>query len=94
MYGTLVDMGCLILLVKFSRREGLRLHHLIGPIRLRWEYDVVLGLGCFLLCMQAFSWPALLANQLLFGATHPSFYPGLLAARTLPRWAVVYSLSL
>src|SRR5215813_6940462 len=64
-------MGCLILLVKFSRREGLRLHHLIGPIRLRWGYDVVLGLGCFLLCMQAFSWPVLLANKLVFGATHP-----------------------
>ena len=42
-YATLVDMGCLALMVKFPRAEGIRLRDLIGRVRLRWGYDIFWG---------------------------------------------------
>jgi membrane protease YdiL (CAAX protease family) len=93
-YATLVDIGCLALMVKFTRVEGIKLHDLIGPIRLRRGRDVVLGLVCFLIYLVSFTFPGLLASKLVFGTTQPSMYPGLLTARNLPLWAVVYSFSL
>jgi membrane protease YdiL (CAAX protease family) len=93
-YATLVDIGCLALMVKFTRVEGIKLRDLIGPIRLRRGRDVVLGLVCFLIYLVSFTFPGLLASKLVFGTTQPSMYPGLLTARNLPLWAVVYSFSL
>jgi len=80
-YGTLVDVGCLALMVKFTRPEGIRLRDLIGRVRLRWGYDILLGMACFVVFLQAFSLPGLLAGKLIFGSAHPAMYPGLLAAR-------------
>jgi Type II CAAX prenyl endopeptidase Rce1-like len=93
-YGTLVDVGCLALMVKFTRPEGLRLRDLIGRVRLRWGYDILPGIAGFVVFLQAFSLPGLLAGKLIFGSAHPAMYPGLLAARRLPLWAVIYSLSI
>jgi CAAX prenyl protease-like protein len=93
-YATLVDIGCLALMVKFTRVEGIKLRDLIGPIRLRRGRDAVLGLVCFLIYLVSFTFPGLLASKLVFGTTQPSMYPGLLTARNLPLWAVVYSFSL
>ena len=93
-YATLVDIGCLALMVKFTRGEGARLRDLIGPIRLRWGRDIALGILCYLIFVLSFTLPGLLASKLLFGTTHPSMYPGLLVARKLPLWAVVYSFSI
>ena len=93
-YATLVDIGCLVLLVKFARSEGIRLRDLIGPIRLGWGRDIVLGVVCFLIYLVFFTFPGLLASKLVFGTTHPSMYPGLLVARKLPLWATVYSFSI
>jgi hypothetical protein len=93
-YATLVDVGCLALMVKFTRPEGIRLRDLIGRVRLRWGYDIVLGIACLVVFVQIFSLPGLLASKLVFGSTHPAMYPGLLAARRLPFWAVIYSLSI
>ncbi|MGH9504833.1 MAG: CPBP family glutamic-type intramembrane protease [Terriglobales bacterium] len=91
-YGTLADAGCLALLMKFTRREGIALRDLVGVIRLRLGGDIVLGIGCFLAFALFFSVPGLVASKFLFGTTHPPMYPGLLAKRTLPAWAVIYSL--
>jgi membrane protease YdiL (CAAX protease family) len=93
-YGTLVDVGCLALMVKFTRSEGIRLRDLIGRIRLRWGYDVLLGIACFVVFVQVFALSGVLSSKLIFGSAHPAMYPGLLAARSLPFWAVIYSLSL
>jgi len=92
-YGTLVDIGCLALMVKFTRPEGIRLRDLIGRVRLRWGYDIFLGIACFIVSLQVFGASGALSSKLIFGTTHPAMYPGLLAARSLPLWAVVYSLS-
>ncbi len=44
-YGTLIDAGCLVLLWRLTRREGLRLFALIGFERNRLVGDVLLGLA-------------------------------------------------
>jgi len=93
-YGTLVDAGCLALMVKFTRLEGICLRDLVGQMRLRRGHDILLGIAFFVVFMQFFSIPGLLASKLVFGTTHPAFYPGLLAERRLPYWAVIYSFSL
>lgn len=91
-YGTLVDAGCLALMMKYTRREAISLRDLVGSIQLRWGRDIFLGIGCFLVFVICFSVPGLLASKLLFGTTHPGMYPGLLAQRNLPPWALIYSL--
>jgi len=92
-YGTLVDIGCLTLMAKFTRAEGIRLRDLIGRIRLRRGQDLFLGIGCFLLSMVLFGAAGTLATKLVFGTMQGIPYPGLLSARRLPVWAVIYSLS-
>ena len=42
-YGTLIDAGCLALLWRFTRREGIRLSDLIGFERARLGRDALLG---------------------------------------------------
>ena len=43
-YGTLIDAGCLALLVRLTRREGIRLSDLVAFDRARLGRDVLLGL--------------------------------------------------
>jgi uncharacterized protein len=92
-YGTLVDIGCLVLMAQFTRGEGIRLRDLIGNIRLRWGRDIFIGIGWLLLVFPFFMVGGSLGSKLVFGSSQPYLYPGLLAARTLPLWAMIYSLS-
>jgi uncharacterized protein len=92
-YGTLVDIGCLALMMRFTRSEGIGLRDLLGRIRLRWGGDVFIGIGCFLLVFPFFIAGASLGSKLIYGSSQPNLYPGLLAARGLSLWAIVYSLS-
>jgi hypothetical protein len=91
-YGTLVDIGCLALMERFTRAEGIRLRDLVGRIRLRWGRDIFAGIGLFLLIFPFFMVGALLGSKLIYGSSQPNLYPGLLAGRALPLWAVIYSL--
>jgi membrane protease YdiL (CAAX protease family) len=43
-YGTLIDAGCLVLLWRLTRREGIRLVDLVGFERTRLARDALLGL--------------------------------------------------
>lgn len=90
-YGTVVDAGCLALLVVFTRKEGIRLRDLIGRVRLRWGYDVLVGVAFFFLVFPFFGFAGPAASRLVYGSTQPQLYPGLLAGRALPLWAVIYS---
>jgi hypothetical protein len=92
-YGTLADLGCLVLMAIFSRKEGLRLRDLVGTIRWRWGWDLFFGLGLLLLVFPFFAITAKPSSLIAFGSPSPNLYPGLLAVRTLPAWAVVYSVS-
>jgi hypothetical protein len=93
-YGTLVDIGCLALMARFTRGEGIRLRDLVGTVHLRWGRDLFVGIGWFLLIFPFFILGAQLGSKLIYGSTQPNLYPGLLAERALPLWAVIYSLSM
>ena len=89
-YGTLVDIGCLILMWKFTRKEGIRLRDLIGPIRLRYGRDFFFAIGILAVMFPLFVSGAAISTW-IFGAYQP--FPGLTDARVLPRWATIYSFS-
>lgn len=93
-YGTLVDVGCLALMARFTRIEGIRLRDLVGRIHLRWGHDLFAGIGWFLVIFPFFMVGAPLGSKLIYGSTQPNLYPGLLAGRALPLWAVIYSLGI
>lgn len=92
-YATLVDIGCLTLMWRFTRTEGIRLRDLVGRIRLRRGHDILLGIGCLLLLSFFFSIPGFMASKLGFDTAQTAMYPGLFSERRLPLWAVVYSFS-
>ncbi|HEV2467641.1 MAG TPA: CPBP family intramembrane glutamic endopeptidase [Candidatus Sulfotelmatobacter sp.] len=90
-YATLIDFGCLALMWKFTRREGISLRALIGPIRLRYGRDFFLGLGLLALICPLFVFGGMLAMRLIYGAYPVDVFPGILGGRILPFWAVIYS---
>ena len=49
-YGTLIDAGCLALLWRLTRREGIRLFDLVGFERTRLVRDALLGLALIPVC--------------------------------------------
>ena len=93
-YGTLVDIGCLIGLCYFTRREGIRLRDLIGPIRMRRAHDLLLGLGYYLLVFPFFLGANYVARILLYGSNVTMLNSYLVRSHPLPVWAMVYSLML
>ena len=92
-YGTLADLGCLALIVHFSGKEGLRPRDLVGRIRFRWGIDLLLGLMILAAAGVCFAVVAKPVSLFTFGTPQPYLFPGLLAERVLPKWAVVYSFS-
>jgi uncharacterized protein len=91
LYGTLVDLGCIAGMLWFTRREGIRMRDLIGPVRPR---DVFLGLGYFAAVFPFFVGAGYLAQRLLYGPSgeNPGSY--LFHTHAMPLWATIYSLSL
>jgi len=92
-YGTLVDIGCLIGLVYFTRREGIGLRDLIGTIRLRRGRDLLLGMGYFLIVFPFFLAGGILAHKLIYGAAATDAGSYLGQPHYIPTWALIYSLS-
>jgi hypothetical protein len=93
-YGTLIDLTCLGGLLYFTRREGIRVRDLIGPIRLRWGRDFWLGLGYFLLIFPVFFGSSMGARYLLSGPGNNALNQYLLRVHALPVAATVYTLSM
>src|SRR5258708_14511294 len=92
-YAPLADIGCLAGMAFFTRREGIRLRDLVGPIRLRWGRDVFIGLGYFLLVFPLFLIGGTLAHKMLYAPTDHDSTAYLVQPHFMPVWAVVYSLS-
>jgi membrane protease YdiL (CAAX protease family) len=84
-YGTLVDVGCIVLLVWLTRREGIRLFDLGNYRRKGWLRDVGLGVGIFVL-LTPFSVGVTYAVMALFQFSPPE------SGIVLPTWATLYSL--
>ena len=92
-YGTVVDVGCLIGLRYFTRKEGIRLPDLIGQIRLRRGHDLFLGLAFFVAIFPFFIAASYGARRLLYSSSPQDSSAYLIHGHTLPIWAMVYGLS-
>jgi hypothetical protein len=92
-YGTLSDGCCLFGMKYFTRREGIRLRDLIGPIRMRRGYDIFFGLGLLVLSYPLFYLGGRLGAWLVYGSISKVPMEFILQRHTLPLWATVYSLT-
>lgn len=86
-YGTLLDIGCLILLAWLVRREGIRLFDLISFQRQYLGRDLLLSVGVFVLFIIPAAIGGIIFTQLIYGATPPPSPFG-----TLPLWGALYAL--
>ncbi len=92
-YGTVVDLGCLVGLRYFTRCEGIRLRDLIGPIRLRFGRDIFAGLGLFAVTAPVFIGGSVATEVVLYGSVSRIPAAFLMQGHILPVWALVYSLT-
>ena len=84
-YGTLIDAGCLALLCRLTRREGIRLFDLVGFERTRLVRDVALGLALIPVSLVFIFAGTYGAGRLLYGTFSPPYLFG-----PLPLPAAVY----
>jgi hypothetical protein len=96
-YATLVDIGCLLLLSRQARREGIGLVDLFGIERSQLGREILWGLLYFVVLFPIVAgFGSKFASWLVYGTTQLTPHmlaPGLLSERQLPHWAVIYSLS-
>ena len=86
-YGTLIDIGCLFLLARLTRREGIRLFDLISFQRHRLGRDLLLGVGFVVLYIFLVVVGGLVSGLLIYGAA-----PAPAIMVPLPLWGTLYSL--
>ncbi len=75
-YGTLVDAGCLALLWRLTRREGMRLFDLVGFDRPRLARDVLLGFALVPVSLPFIFGGTYAAGWLVYGAPSPPYFFG------------------
>jgi uncharacterized protein len=90
-WGSIADLGCLAMLVVLTRRENLRVRDLLGPVPSRL---LLKGLGYFFLIAPPSAAATFLASKLVYNVWQAPLPPGVLVARHLPLWGVLYSLIL
>lgn len=86
-YGTLIDLGCLALLWRLTRREGICLFDLVGFERRRLARDFLLGLALIPVCLVFILAGVYAAGWLLYGTLTPPYFTG-----ALPLPAALYGL--
>ena len=84
-YGTFVDAGCLVLLWRLTRREGIGLFDLVGFERRRLVGDTLLGLAIVPVSLVFILGGVYAAGWLLYGTHTPPYLFG-----TLPLPAALY----
>ncbi len=97
MYGTLIDAGCLALLWRFTRREGIRLFDLVGFERARLVREALLGFALIPVSLVFILGGVYAAGWLLYGTLTP---PYLFAPLPLPAalygvlvWPLIWGLT-
>jgi len=86
-YGTLIDIGCLVLLARLTRREGIRLSDLLSFQRQHLGRDLLLGLGFIILYIFLATIGGIFSGLLYYGAA-----PAPAIMVPLPLWGTLYSL--
>jgi len=84
-YGTLIDAGCLAVLWRLTRREGIGLFDLVGYDRVRLGRDILLGLTLIPISLALILGGVSLTGWLVFGTLSPPYVFG-----PLPLWAALY----
>jgi hypothetical protein len=84
-YGTLIDIGCLTLLWRLTRREGIGLFDLVGFDRTRIIRDALLGLALIPMSLVFIFAGTSVAGWAVYGAPVPPYFLG-----GLPLPAAVY----
>jgi hypothetical protein len=77
-YGTLIDVGCLALLWRLTRREGIRLFDLLGFDRARLVPDVLLGFALIPVGLAFILGGVYATGWLLYGTLTPPYFFGAL----------------
>ena len=86
-YGTLIDVGCLILLAWLTRKEGIRLSDLISYQRQRLGWDLLLGVGFAVLFVVLAFVGGMIFAPLIYGTT-----PAPVPMMPLPLLGTLYSI--
>jgi hypothetical protein len=86
-YGTLIDAGCLVLLWRLTRHEGIRLLELVGFERARLARDALLGLALVPVSLVFIFGGISAAGWLVYGTLEPPYLFG-----QLPLPATLYGL--
>ena len=86
-YGTLIDVGCLVLLAWLTRKEGIRLSDLISFQRRRLGRDLLLSVGFFFLFIILAFAGGMIFAPVIYGAT-PAPEPMM----PLPPLGILYSI--
>jgi membrane protease YdiL (CAAX protease family) len=86
-YGTLIDVGCFVLLARLAHQEGIRLLDLISFQRQRLGKDLLLGVGFIPLFIILVVAGGITTGLLIYGAT-----PAPATMVPLPLWGTLYSL--
>jgi hypothetical protein len=86
-YGTMIDIGCFVLLARLARQEGIRLLDLISFQRHFLGKDLLLGVGFIPLFIILAAAGGITTGLLIYGATRAPA-----TKLPLPLWGTLYSL--
>jgi hypothetical protein len=75
-YGTLIDAGCLVLLWRLTRREGIGLFALVDVARTRLVRDVMLGLALIPASLVFIFGGTFAAGWVVYGTVQPPYLLG------------------
>jgi hypothetical protein len=75
-YGTLIDAGCLALLWRLTRREGIGLFDLVGFERARLVRDVLLGVALIPVSLVFILAGTYAAGWIVYGSPAPPYFLG------------------
>jgi hypothetical protein len=92
-YGTLSDLCCLLGMWYFTRREGICLRDLMGPIHMRYGRDLFFGFGILVLSYPLMIGGSYLATAVVYGPATKIPTEFILQRHSLPLWATVYTLT-
>lgn len=91
-YGTLVDLICLLTIFFFLRKEKLNIPDLFTFDKSKVKWDLLIGLGIILIVFPIAMFSGFVTSSLsVYGTLHPEFPAGNPMTRTLPVWAALYS---
>jgi len=91
-FGSVADIGCIVLMFYFLRKERLSLRDLFKPFR-GWK-DVGWGFLYYLLIFPIHFGAFFASSYLVYGGLNPEIPEGVLHMRALPLWAIIYSVTI